>query len=287
MKIKQILVPLTGETKADHVVSLAFQIARESQAHVVGTDTVTDPGPFLDQTGVGMMAGYYDELFKTAEKVQAQKRANAQAAFEEGRKAARVPLADTPGTTTDVSAQWIGGAAYNGAAVSVLGRLCDLIVINQPGEKASYAELQLFEAAAFTARRPIVMVPPGCKQLGARAAIAWNGSVEACGAVEGALPLLYGVEGVDIIQVGELPAGNATAEALSNYLGWHGIAAKIRKTADKDRGTATIILDQAKAAGATFLVLGAYTHSPLRELILGGVTQSMISRSPLPLIMAH
>jgi nucleotide-binding universal stress UspA family protein len=287
MKFKQILVPLTGESKASHVVDIAFQVARESRAHVVGTDTVSDPGPFLDQTGVGMMAGYYDELFKSAEKIQVQKRANAMAIFEESRKKAGVSLADIPGSTTDVSAQWVAGSAYNGATVSMLGRLCDLIVVNQPGEKASYAELQVFEAAAFTAHRPILVVPPGCTQLGARAAIAWNGSIEACGAVEGALSLLCNLEAVDVIQVGDIPVGNASSESLVNYLGWHGVPAKIRKAADKTRATGQIIADEAKAAGATLMVLGAYTHSPLRELILGGVTQSMITRGTRPMIMAH
>lgn len=287
MKLKQILVPLTGETKAIHVVDVAFRLARESRAHVVGTDTVTEPGPFLDQTGVGMMAAYYDELFKTAEKVQVQKRSNAMAIFEEARKRAGVSLADKPGATTDVSAEWISGVAYNGTSASVLGRLSDLIVVNQPGEKAGYAELQLFESAAFGARRPILVVPPGCDGLGAHAAIAWNGSLEACRAVDGALPMLVGLDAVDIIQVGDIPPGNATSESLSNYLGWHDVAAKIRKCPDQARATSKIIAAEAKALGATFLVLGAYTHSPLRELILGGVTQSMISTGALPMIMAH
>lgn len=287
MKLKQILVPLTGETNGAHVVDVAFQLARESRAHVIGTDTVTDPGPFLDQTGVGMMASYYDELFKGAEKVQVQKRANAMSTFEDSRKRAGVSLADKPGTTTDVSAEWVSGAAYNGATTSTLGRMCDLIVVNQPGEKASYAELQVFEAAAFGARRPILVVPPGCTSLGAHAAIAWNGSIEVCKAVDGAMPMLSGLDAVDIIQVGDIPVGNATSEALVNYLGWHGILAKIRKVEDKTKGTGKIIAAEAAAVKASFMVLGAYTHSPLRELILGGVTQSMITSGTLPMIMAH
>lgn len=287
MKIKQILVPLTGETKAMHVPDLAFQIARESRAHVIGTDTVTEPGPFLDQTGVGMMAGYYDELFKTAEKVQRQKRQHAFASFDVSCKTAGIGLVDKPGATTEVSAQWVSGEAYNGATVSTLGRLCDLIVINKPGDKAGYAEMQVFEAAVFTARRPVLLVPSTCTELGPRAAIAWNGSVEACAAVEGALSLLTGLDGIEVIQVGDIPPGNASSEALVDYLGWHGIAAKIRKVADQNKSTAKIIASEAKAAGATFLVLGAYTHSPLRELVLGGVTQSLVTTSDLPLVMAH
>jgi len=286
MKFKQILVPLTGETKAGHVADLAFQLARESRAHVIGTDTVTDPGPFLDQTGVGMMAAYYDELFKTADKVQSQKRTTAAALFEDSRKKAGVTTVTKPGGAPEASAEWIAGATYNGASVSILGRLCDLIVVNQPGERG-YAELQLFEAAAFGARKPILVVPPGCTALGTRAAVAWNGSIEACRALDGALPLLAGLDAVDIIQVGDIPPGNATSESLSAYLGWHGIVAKIRKCPDQSRATSKIIAAEAKALGATFMVLGAYTHSPLRELILGGVTQSMITTGTMPMVMAH
>jgi nucleotide-binding universal stress UspA family protein len=287
MKIKQILVPLTGESKATHVADLAFQIARRTQAHVVGTDTVADPGPFLDQTGVGMMAGYYDELFKSAEKVQAQKRANAKAAFEDSRSGAAVAVAEKPAVTAEATAQWISGEAHNGATVSLFGRLSDLIVVNHPGEKAGYADMQAFETAVFTARRAVLLVPGGCKGLGQRAAIAWNGSIEACGAVEGALPLLAGLDGVDIIQVGDIPLGNATSQALADYLAWHGISTKIRVSADKGERTAKLIQNEAKAAGATFMVMGAYTHSPLRELVLGGVTQYMITHGTLPLVMAH
>jgi nucleotide-binding universal stress UspA family protein len=287
MKFKQILVPLTGESNAAHAVDMAFQLTRESRAHVIGTDTVSDPGPFLDQTGVGMMAAYYDDLLKTADKVQNQKRANAAAVFEESRKKAGVAKADKPGGAPEASAEWCPGAAYDGASVSALGRLCDLIVVNQPGEKASYAEMQLFESAAFAARRPILVVPSGCAGLGNRAAIAWNGSLEACRAVDGALPLLSGMDGVDIIQIGDIAPGSADSESLSKYLGWHGIAAKIRKCPDQSRATSKIIAAEAKALGATFMVLGAYTHSPLRELILGGVTQSMITAGTLPMVMAH
>jgi nucleotide-binding universal stress UspA family protein len=275
MSIKQILVPLTGESKAEHVCNLAFDIAVRSGAHVIGTDTVADPGPFLDQSGVGMMAAYYDELFKSAEKVQTQKRSNAAQAFEAARG------------KHGASASWVSGVDYNGQTVSLFGRLVDLIVVNQPGATASFAEMQVFETAVFTARRPVLVVLAAAKALGRRAAIAWNGSVEACGAVEGALDLLSGLDGVDIIQVGDIKAGNATAQSLVDYLERHGIAARIRTVADKSGSTAKLIAAEAKAAGASFMVMGGYTHSTLRELILGGVTQHMIGYSEMPVVMAH
>lgn len=290
MPIKQILVPLTGESKAEHVCDMAFVIAKATAAHVVGTDTVSDPGPFLDQTGVGMMATYYDELMKTAEKVQAQKRKTAAEAFDAARARSNAKTAEAPVKApvngSGITATWVDGTEYNGATVSLFGRLADLIVVNRPGDKASYAEMQVFETAVFTARRPVLVVPPKAKSLGYRAAIAWNGSVEASAAVGAAVDLMKGMDGVDIIQVGDIPDGNASSQALAAYLGWHGLTAKIHAAKDEGK-TADVILATARSAGASCLVMGAYTHSPLRELILGGVTSHMIGHSDLPLVMAH
>jgi hypothetical protein len=35
------------------------------------------------------------------------------------------------------------------------------------------------------------------------------------------------------------------------------------------------------------LVMGGYVHSRLRELVFGGVTQSLLNQSPVPLFMAY
>jgi nucleotide-binding universal stress UspA family protein len=35
------------------------------------------------------------------------------------------------------------------------------------------------------------------------------------------------------------------------------------------------------------IVMGAYGHSRLRELLLGGVTRTMLDRMTVPVLMAH
>jgi nucleotide-binding universal stress UspA family protein len=35
------------------------------------------------------------------------------------------------------------------------------------------------------------------------------------------------------------------------------------------------------------LVMGAYQHHPLRELLLGGVTRFMLNHADLPVLMRH
>ncbi len=48
-----------------------------------------------------------------------------------------------------------------------------------------------------------------------------------------------------------------------------------------------IVLTQVAALGADLLVMGAYGHSRLREMILGGVTREILRKMSVPILMAH
>jgi nucleotide-binding universal stress UspA family protein len=52
---------------------------------------------------------------------------------------------------------------------------------------------------------------------------------------------------------------------------------------DKDVGKG--LLAAATHYGADLLAMGAYSHSRLRQLILGGVTRSVLENSKLPVMM--
>ena len=46
-------------------------------------------------------------------------------------------------------------------------------------------------------------------------------------------------------------------------------------------------LEECADAGVDLLVMGAYTHSRMRQLILGGVTRHVLEEAAIPLFMAH
>ena len=59
-----------------------------------------------------------------------------------------------------------------------MGRVCDLIVLEQPDKLASIAEATL-EDALFESGRPMLMVPKTVPAaIGDVVAVAWNGSTE-------------------------------------------------------------------------------------------------------------
>jgi nucleotide-binding universal stress UspA family protein len=47
------------------------------------------------------------------------------------------------------------------------------------------------------------------------------------------------------------------------------------------------LLAKVHEIGADLLVMGAYTHTAWRELILGGVTKYMLAHADLPVLMRH
>lgn len=286
MHMKSIYLALSGETEAESAAEAAFSLTKEFNAHLIGSDTVAETGPFLDQSGVGMMATYYDELYQTAEKVQAHKRSVASETFEKARQAQGVALKEKP-EDYGPTCYW---HAHDGDpdVVARLGRLADVIVIACPGERSSYSDLRTLEQAVFDARRPVLMVPAGAVlDPSAPALIAWNGSAEAARALINAMPMLSKSTSVTILQIGELDPGSTDITEAEAYLRLHGVGATVKTIERSKTPIEDVVANEASAIKAGYAVMGAYTHSPWRELVLGGVTQHMIKHSKLPVLLAH
>jgi nucleotide-binding universal stress UspA family protein len=74
---------------------------------------------------------------------------------------------------------------------------------------------------------------------------------------------------------------------LLSYLARHEIRAVSQGVAAGSQSVAKGLLEQAEALQADLVVMGAYGHSRLREMILGGVTREFLSSSGMPVLMAH
>jgi hypothetical protein len=76
-------------------------------------------------------------------------------------------------------------------------------------------------------------------------------------------------------------------EGILAYLHWHGITAEAVpfKPMTKDVGAG--LLGAARDFGADLLTMGAYSHSRLRQLILGGVTRHVLENAEIPVLMCR
>lgn len=77
------------------------------------------------------------------------------------------------------------------------------------------------------------------------------------------------------------------APDLAAYLALHGVAAEIATFRPVDKSVGAGLLAAAREFGCDLLSMGAYSHSRLRQLILGGVTRHVLENADLPVIMSR
>lgn len=292
MPFKHILVPLFGLESDRTALDAALVVARATQAHIQALHAVADPlktTPLMVDVGVAIA-----EVVAAAERHAEARSTQAKSAFDGWLRANNVALADLPQAQTGASAEFRAEKGQESELLARFGRLTDLIIVARPkSEQALDLVAVAVEDALFAAGRPVLLIPADCTQahleamLSDPAVISWNGSIEAIRSITAALPLLQNRPRVRVINVQDSHAGVQSAAELVHYLAWHGISASVGETADGSGSIAEKLLVAAREANAGLLVMGAYTHSRLKHLVLGGVTSHMIDAANVPVFMTH
>lgn len=166
-------------------------------------------------------------------------------------------------------------------------RGADLVVLGRGrGESGDVASMATLHTVLLHGGRPVLVAPRHAPTvLGQRVVVAWNGSVGAVRAMAGALPILEAARDVLVIAAAahEDEGDFGDAEA---FLSAHGI--HCQSWVNTDAGDpAELLLAECDAVDADLLVMGAYTHSRLRETILGGFTRHVLAHATIPVLMAH
>jgi nucleotide-binding universal stress UspA family protein len=290
MAISKILVPVTGMLDRIDALAMAAVAGRRLYAHVEALHVQADPVQALRYATGFEPIGWLDQ---NAERLEAEAIATRDAArrhFHEWAEAGRVELAAAPGPRSwDVSARWRECTGTPEAVIADLGRFADLIVFARPQSGDLPPRTTQIEAALFETGRPVLLAPPDAPhQLGREALIGWNGSREALHALSAALPLLSRMRRVVLLSIGETEHANPLRdEELIDYLACHGLHPERLHVEPDGRGAGSRLLHEAESLGADLLVMGAYTHSRIREAILGGATRHVIEHAKLPVLLAH
>jgi nucleotide-binding universal stress UspA family protein len=188
----------------------------------------------------------------------------------------------------DVRWAWFHYQGHPGHVLLERSRLADLVIVSLPGKTGARQRLSLAADLAIHARTPTLALPPNGNAFDSRgvAVVAWNGSPESAHTLRLALPLLRAARSVQLITISDDRVSLPAAEA-GVYLSDHGIAWSAHDQQRSKRNVADALIEMTLHLGGDYLLAGAYGHSRIRERVLGGVTHDLISRSPLPLLLAH
>ena len=141
--------------------------------------------------------------------------------------------------------------------------------------------------------RPLLVVPDAANWLDLRSVlVAWKNTPEARRAVADAVPLLREAKDVTVAEILEQGGDRADAEqGVKDVVAWlsrHGVSASPRVSDNNQNQDATVQLDDiASEVGAGLIVAGAYGHSRFRELILGGMTQHLVTQNVRCVLLSH
>jgi nucleotide-binding universal stress UspA family protein len=283
MGYKDLLVVVDADPRVQDRIQLAAGLAERFGAHLVGlyATAVAEPPGRLDYFNSD--APFFGPVYRDTEAVIRVQAERARLLFEE--VVARHSL----------SSEWRAAPGYPSEVAAVHGRYADLIILGQinPDDARSPFVRPRPEEVALLAGRPMLVVPyvGTFPNIGRKVLVGWDASREATRAVNDAMPLLAGASSVTVITVdakqsedghGEIPGAD-----IALYLAHHGVPAHVERTVSAGIGIGNTLLSRANDLEADLLVMGAYGHSRVRELLLGGATRSVLASMTLPVLMAH
>ncbi|MDX6751523.1 universal stress protein [Geminicoccaceae bacterium 1502E] len=269
MSYKTIVLHLVEEAYAASRTALARRLAERFGAHLVGLHVTPPP---IVPVGYGEGAAYVGP-----EIIEAQR----EAADE---LAGRLHKAFT--AAAGEKAEWRRLDGEPGRALARAGRAADLVISPQAESSVlDFLARHAIEEAALGAGVPVLMLPAGeaPADAGRRVLCGWNGKREAARSLHDALPFLAGAESVVLLALGELE-GTPLEEAEA-MLRRHGVKAR-SEARDEPDDVGMALLEAAAAEKADLLVMGAYGHSRLREMVLGGATRHVLAAAPLPVLLS-
>lgn len=279
MPYKTILVHLDETQRSQERIKIASRLALADNAHLIGAS----------------MIGIATQSYEQSNIIERDPNLAQHIEFLRGRAARAV-------TQFETLAQQAGVASYEGRVVdgeadegmSLQARYSDLVVVGQadPDEPSPSVPLDFAHHIVLHVGRPVVVVPPkgAFASVGKKVLISWDASRGAMRAVTDAIPML---QQADIVQVAvfnpdtrTMAHGDQPGADLALYLARHGIKVEVlTQQTGKDVGAA--LLSLAKELSSDLIVMGGYGHSRFRQMLLGGVTRSVLAGMTIPVMMSH
>jgi nucleotide-binding universal stress UspA family protein len=266
MRYRTILVELTTEASLASNLPLATALSERFDAAFIGLHVVVPPfvpGPW--EGGASVYVG--PELIEAQRKAAQALRERVESRFRE-HGAAR--------------GQWQERTGDPAILLAEAAHTVDLVVAAKGGTD-SVGTAAIAEHLVLAAGVPVLVLPPGASTaMGQSVLVGWNSSRESARAVHQALPFLLAAREVTLCAIGEDYGASLTAAA--EMLRRHEVKVASAQVPGLDRRAGEVLLAEAAARGSDMVVMGAYGHHRLRELVFGGATRQVLADTTIPVL---
>ena len=280
MAIKDILLPLVGEPNAaaiaaiEKCMAVAGDFGARVTAMAVEEDLLVRPKVVISSDIENAAeAAAVRSVSDARGLLKAFDAAANRFAVRNEQKLTRLGAADIPGNFVEPA------------------RLADLSMVPikpHDGQSEEVAERLIFESG-----RPILIFPEESAAdlpvVFDRVMIAWDHTAPAARAVADALPLLEDAADVRVVTATDnrTQAEMESGAALVRHLAEHGIKATFETTRIDGSSVGKMFEAYVRKNAIDLLVMGAYRHSRLNEIVWGGATKTVIGRPPCWVMMSR
>lgn len=272
MTIKTILLHLAEDPRNAARTAAAVALAEKHAAHLVGLYTVS-PLVVPGYVGAELPAQVYADYEADSE----AKAAEAEQAFNDTVR------------KEGVSAEWRRERGFARDILTAHAYYADLVIVGQPAtdDAVPRGANGLPGDLALASGRPVLTIPcvGDYPVIGKKIALAWNGSREAARATADAMPLLAAAD--EILVLSANLRSSTPSMDIGTHLARHGIKVETKNIHVQDVPIGDILINAANDAGSDLLVMGAYGHSRLNELVFGGATRDIQRHMTVPVLMSH
>jgi nucleotide-binding universal stress UspA family protein len=278
MAFKTILSVIgVGPSESD--LQMAINLCRQAEAHLSVLALSIAPPPPTSEYAIELAEAWWRERQADAKHLEERVRdVNS--------------LLGRIGLSGDVEGQYVERGRADDAAAR-RARYADLTLIGPDFAADVDLKKAVVEGALFESERPVLLVPDaaGATLRPKRVLLAWDSGLEASRAARDALPLLADADDVRITMVDPLSEDNGNGPEpgadVATYLARHRVRANVDRLPRSGQSVADVLRMHAVDMAAEMIVMGAYSHSRLRERVFGGVTRSIVEKPPLPVFMSR
>jgi len=279
MPYKTILIHLDESPTMDARIDLAAQLAITHEAHLIGLATTGVSRYFYESMSTAVSEagiGPYLDTLRDRARGRLQH-------FED--KVRQLGVNSYEKHLADDEAE---------GCLAMRARYCDLVILGQYDPEgyipSVYADLP--EYVTLNGGCPVLIIPyVGSTPLKPEhVLIAWDGGQEAAKAVRNALPFLRAAKSVEIAVFNAQQQlsghGEEPGADIALFLARHHVQANVRQE-QVEIPIGEALLSLAADLNADLLVMGCYGHSRFREVLLGGVSRTILDSITLPVLMSH
>lgn len=290
MSVKKIFAPIQNADTAEGALKTAIAIARRHKAHIDALHIRQRPNvPAGGYYPVGVI--FVDEHLAELKQALDAEAARLKDIFDRVMKAEGVRIIASAAHRDDsgATASWRDQQGILPFDLSAAARVSDIVVFGRSDGDIAYPDANLIEEAIFQSGRPVLIAPAGkLERTPRRILVAWNGGREAARALSSAMPLFEETDAALVLSIGAIPSDLEGPEKAAELLRLHGVKAEAERRDAAEGGAAEEdLLAAAREWKADLVVMGAYSHSRWRELVLGGFTRKLLKQTEFPLFLAH